>query len=60
MSLSGVALGRVSPARSSVAPSRARAAQIIELLAYALVLSGNHVFTSGALGTNAATIRCAR
>jgi hypothetical protein len=31
--------------------------QIIELLAYALVLSGNHVFTSGAGGTNAATIR---
>lgn len=34
--------------------------QIIELLAYALVLSGNHVFTSGAMGTNAATIRCGR
>lgn len=33
--------------------------QIIELLAYALVLSGNHVFTSGAMGTNAATIRYA-
>ena len=33
--------------------------KIIELLAYALVLSGNHVFTSGAMGTNAATIRCA-
>lgn len=31
--------------------------QIIELLAYALVLSGNHVYTSGAGGTNAATIR---
>merc|ERR1711862_123733 len=31
--------------------------QIIELLAYALVLSGNHVYTSGAVGTNAATIR---
>ncbi|CAM9916825.1 unnamed protein product [Chrysoparadoxa australica] len=31
--------------------------QIIELLAYALLLSGNHVFTSGAGGTNAATIR---
>eukprot|EP00636_Phaeomonas_parva_P003802 CAMPEP_0118859528 /NCGR_PEP_ID=MMETSP1163-20130328/5740_1 /TAXON_ID=124430 /ORGANISM="Phaeomonas parva, Strain CCMP2877" /LENGTH=282 /DNA_ID=CAMNT_0006793135 /DNA_START=138 /DNA_END=986 /DNA_ORIENTATION=+ len=31
--------------------------QIIELLAYALVLSGNHVFTSGAGGTNAAVIR---
>ena len=26
--------------------------QIIELLAYALVLSGNHVFTSGAGGTH--------
>ena len=31
--------------------------QIIELLAYALVLSGNHVFTSGSGGTNAAAIR---
>eukprot|EP00587_Corethron_hystrix_P012374 CAMPEP_0113319048 /NCGR_PEP_ID=MMETSP0010_2-20120614/13398_1 /TAXON_ID=216773 ORGANISM="Corethron hystrix, Strain 308" /NCGR_SAMPLE_ID=MMETSP0010_2 /ASSEMBLY_ACC=CAM_ASM_000155 /LENGTH=182 /DNA_ID=CAMNT_0000176523 /DNA_START=710 /DNA_END=1258 /DNA_ORIENTATION=- /assembly_acc=CAM_ASM_000155 len=31
--------------------------QIIELLAYALVLSGNHVYTSGNIGTNAATIR---
>jgi len=31
--------------------------QIIELLAYALVLSGNHVYTSGASGTNAAAIR---
>lgn len=31
--------------------------QIIELLAYALVLSGNHVFTSGAGGTNAAAIK---
>lgn len=31
--------------------------QIIELLAYALVLSGNHVYTSGAGGTHAATIR---
>ncbi|GAX26669.1 hypothetical protein FisN_2Hh393 [Fistulifera solaris] len=31
--------------------------QIIELLAYALVLSGNHVYTSGAGGTNAATIK---
>lgn len=31
--------------------------QIIELLAYALVLSGNHVCTSGAGGTNAAAIR---
>jgi len=31
--------------------------QIIELLGYALVLSGNHVYTSGAGGTHAATIR---
>jgi len=31
--------------------------QIIELLAYALVLSGNHVYTSGAQGTNAAAVR---
>ncbi|GMH61729.1 hypothetical protein TrST_g13008 [Triparma strigata] len=31
--------------------------QIIELLSYALILSGNHVFTSGAGGTNAAAIR---
>ena len=31
--------------------------QIIELLSYALVLSGNHVYTSGASGTNAAAIR---
>mmetsp|Transcript_14202 Transcript_14202/g.26825 ORF Transcript_14202/g.26825 Transcript_14202/m.26825 type:complete len:290 (-) Transcript_14202:222-1091(-) len=31
--------------------------QIVELLAYALVLSGNHVYTSGAGGTNAAAIR---
>jgi len=31
--------------------------QLIELLAYALVLSGNHVYTSGAGGTHAATIR---
>ena len=31
--------------------------QIIELLSYALVLSGNHVYTSGAAGTNAAAIR---
>lgn len=31
--------------------------QIVELLAYALVLSGNHVYTSGAGGTHAATIR---
>lgn len=31
--------------------------QIIELLAYALVLSGNHVFTSGAGGTHSAAIK---
>eukprot|EP00956_Cyclotella_meneghiniana_P023314 scaffold45236_cov59-Cyclotella_meneghiniana.AAC.6 len=31
--------------------------QIVEMLTYALVLSGNHVFTSGAQGTNAAAIR---
>lgn len=31
--------------------------QIIELLTYANVLVGNHVFTSGAAGTNAAVIR---
>jgi len=31
--------------------------QLIELLSYALVLSGNHVHTSGAAGTNAAAIR---
>lgn len=31
--------------------------QMIELLSYALVLSGNHVYTSGATGTNAAAIR---
>ena len=31
--------------------------QIIELLSYALVLGGNHVYTSGAAGTNAAAIR---
>ena len=30
---------------------------IIELLAYALVLSGNHVYTSGAVGTHAAAIK---
>lgn len=30
---------------------------IIELLAYAFVLSGNHVYTSGAEGTNAAAVR---
>lgn len=31
--------------------------QIIELLSYALVLTGNHIFTSGSQGTNAAAIR---
>lgn len=31
--------------------------QIIELLSYALVLSGNHVYTSGAIGTHTAVIR---
>eukprot|EP00581_Thalassiosira_minuscula_P003217 CAMPEP_0183735304 /NCGR_PEP_ID=MMETSP0737-20130205/46254_1 /TAXON_ID=385413 /ORGANISM="Thalassiosira miniscula, Strain CCMP1093" /LENGTH=280 /DNA_ID=CAMNT_0025969003 /DNA_START=198 /DNA_END=1040 /DNA_ORIENTATION=+ len=31
--------------------------QIAEMLAYALVLSGNHIYTSGAAGTNAAAIR---
>ena len=31
--------------------------QIIELLSYALVLSGNHVFTSGSGGTNSAVIQ---
>jgi hypothetical protein len=31
--------------------------QIIELLSYALVLSDNHIYTSGAAGTHAAAIR---
>lgn len=31
--------------------------QIVEMLAYALCLSGNHLYTSGAAGTNAAAIR---
>lgn len=31
--------------------------QLIEMLAYALGLSGNHLITSGASGTNAAVIR---
>lgn len=31
--------------------------QIIELLSYALVLSDNHVYTSGSQGTNAAAVR---
>lgn len=30
---------------------------LIELMSYALVLSGNHVLTSGATGTNSAAIR---
>ncbi|EJK64085.1 hypothetical protein THAOC_15214 [Thalassiosira oceanica] len=31
--------------------------QIVEMLAYALVLSGNHIYTSGSQGTNAAAIK---
>lgn len=31
--------------------------QLIEVLSYAMVLTGNHVYTSGATGTNAAVIR---
>ena len=31
--------------------------QLIEIIAYALCLTGNHIFTSGATGTNAAVIR---
>lgn len=31
--------------------------QIVELLSYALVLSGNHVYTSGAAGTHTAVVR---
>ena len=31
--------------------------QLIEILSYALCLTGNHIFTSGATGTNAAVIR---
>ena len=30
---------------------------LIEILAYAMVLTGHHVFTSGATGTNAAVVR---
>lgn len=30
---------------------------LIEVLSYAMVLTGNHIFTSGATGTNAAVIR---
>ncbi|KAL4452505.1 hypothetical protein ABPG75_008167 [Micractinium tetrahymenae] len=31
--------------------------QLIEVLSYAMLLTGNHIFTSGATGTNAAVIR---
>ena len=31
--------------------------KLIEILAYALIITGNHIFTSGATGTNAAVIR---
>ena len=31
--------------------------QLIEVLSYAMVLTGNHIYTSGATGTNAAVIR---
>ncbi|KAL6780916.1 CPLD39 [Auxenochlorella protothecoides x Auxenochlorella symbiontica] len=31
--------------------------QLIEVLAYAMILTGNHIYTSGATGTNAAVIR---
>lgn len=31
--------------------------QLIEILSYAMVLTGNHIYTSGATGTNAAVIR---
>jgi len=31
--------------------------RLIEILAYAMVLTGNHIYTSGATGTNAAVIR---
>eukprot|EP00793_Prasinoderma_coloniale_P007025 PRCOL_00006877-RA len=31
--------------------------QLIEILSYALILTGNHIFTSGATGTDAAVIR---
>lgn len=31
--------------------------QLVEILSYALVLTGNHIYTSGATGTNAAVIR---
>lgn len=31
--------------------------QLIEILSYAMVLTGNHIYTSGGLGTNAAVVR---
>jgi len=31
--------------------------QLVEILSYAMVLTGNHIYTSGATGTNAAVIR---
>jgi hypothetical protein len=31
--------------------------QLIEILSYAMVLTGNHIYTSGGLGTNSAVIR---
>ena len=31
--------------------------QLIEILSYAMVLTGSHIYTSGATGTNAAVIR---
>lgn len=31
--------------------------QLVETLSYAMVLTGNHIYTSGATGTNAAVIR---
>jgi hypothetical protein len=31
--------------------------QLVEILSYAMVLTGNHIYTSGGLGTNAAVIR---
>jgi len=31
--------------------------KLIEILAYAMIITGNHIFTSGATGTNAAVIR---
>jgi hypothetical protein len=34
--------------------------QLIEILSYAMVLTGNHIYTSGGLGTNAAVIRGAK